>query len=86
MPVIDVENLIRTYGGVEALDGSLTVEDGEIFGIVGANGASKTTTVEGAASPRWRHLRVLGLDPITTGARSPTGSALDSGRTGSRTR
>jgi ABC-2 type transport system ATP-binding protein len=47
MPVIEVSNLHKRYGGTVAVDDvSFTVEDGEIFGIIGPNGAGKTTTVE----------------------------------------
>ena len=40
-------DLRKRYGDVTAVDGvSLTVEDGEFFGILGPNGAGKTTTLE----------------------------------------
>ncbi len=40
-------DLRKRYGDVKAVDGvSLTVEDGEFFGILGPNGAGKTTTLE----------------------------------------
>ena len=68
MSVIEVENLIKTYGGTKVVDGvSFNVEQGEIFGIVGPNGAGKTTTVEsieGLRLPDGGSIRVLGLDPI----------------------
>ncbi len=67
MPVIEVENLVKTYDGVRVVDRvSFTVEEGEIFGIVGPNGAGKTTTVEsveGLRTPDDGTIRVLGLDP-----------------------
>jgi ABC-2 type transport system ATP-binding protein len=67
MPVIEVADLIKRYGGRAAVDGvSFTVEEGEIFGIVGPNGAGKTTTVEciaGLRTPDSGTIRVLGLDP-----------------------
>ena len=44
MPAISVENIKRSYGDVEALKGiSFDVEKGEIFGIIGPDGAGKTT-------------------------------------------
>ncbi|HEY3374428.1 MAG TPA: ABC transporter ATP-binding protein [Candidatus Aquicultor sp.] len=44
--VIDIENLIVEYPGVRAVDDvSLSVEKGEIFGLVGPDGAGKTTTI-----------------------------------------
>ncbi|MCI1247328.1 MAG: methionine ABC transporter ATP-binding protein [Megasphaera sp.] len=47
--MITLENITKTYGGktqVHALKGiSLTIEDGEIFGIIGKSGAGKSTLV-----------------------------------------
>ncbi|MFL5910812.1 MAG: ATP-binding cassette domain-containing protein [Gaiellaceae bacterium] len=44
---IVASDLRKRYGDVAAVDGvSLTVEDGEFFGILGPNGAGKTTTLE----------------------------------------
>lgn len=66
-PVVEVENLVKVYGPVRAVDGiSFTVEKGEVFGLVGPNGAGKTTTVEcllGLRHPTSGRLAVLGLDP-----------------------
>jgi branched-chain amino acid transport system permease protein len=43
-PVLELHNVSMTFGGVKALqDVSVTVRDGEIFGIIGPNGAGKTT-------------------------------------------
>jgi len=45
--VIEVENLTKRYGDVEALRGvSFSVSEGEVFGLLGPNGAGKTSTVE----------------------------------------
>jgi branched-chain amino acid transport system permease protein len=42
--VLELENLSMQFGGVRALhEVSLTVRDGEVFGIIGPNGAGKTT-------------------------------------------
>ncbi len=66
--VIEVENLVKTYNRLRAVDGiSFQVQRGEIFGIVGPNGAGKTTMVEclsGLRQPDAGRLRVLGLDPV----------------------
>jgi ABC-2 type transport system ATP-binding protein len=59
--------LRKVYGSTVAVDDvSLSVSEGEIFGILGPNGAGKTTTVEcviGLRSPDAGTIRVLGLDP-----------------------
>lgn len=47
MNVIEVYNLTKSYGKVQALRGvSFEVAEGEIFGLLGPNGAGKTTTLE----------------------------------------
>jgi ABC-2 type transport system ATP-binding protein len=65
--VITVENLHKTYGKTVAVDDvSFAVERGEIFGILGSNGAGKTTIVEIMQGLRTRtsgKLEVLGVDP-----------------------
>ncbi|USQ74877.1 ABC transporter ATP-binding protein [Ornithinimicrobium cryptoxanthini] len=67
-PVIEVVHLAKSYGSTRAVaDVSLTVAEGEIFGILGPNGAGKTTTVEclsGLRSPDSGSVRVLGIDPL----------------------
>jgi ABC-type uncharacterized transport system ATPase subunit len=46
-PAIEVAGLNKRYGAIRAVDDlSLTVEPGEVFGVLGPNGADKTTTVE----------------------------------------
>jgi ABC-2 type transport system ATP-binding protein len=42
--MIRIENFVKTYGSVRALDGlSLDVEPGVVYGFLGPNGAGKTT-------------------------------------------
>jgi ABC-2 type transport system ATP-binding protein len=44
--MIRIENLVKTYGSVRALDGlSLSVEPGVVYGFLGPNGAGKTTSM-----------------------------------------
>ncbi|WP_123967581.1 ABC transporter ATP-binding protein [Streptomyces sp. TLI_185] len=73
MPVIEVTELRKSYGGRAVVDGvSFAVEEGEIFGILGPNGAGKTTTVEcveGLRVPDAGRVRVTGLDPVADHAR-----------------
>ncbi|GAA1905560.1 ABC transporter ATP-binding protein [Streptomyces durmitorensis] len=66
--VIDVTDLRRVYGGgFEAVRGvSFSVGRGELFALLGTNGAGKTSTLElleGLAAPAGGRVRVLGHDP-----------------------
>ncbi len=43
---IEVKSLVKTFGDIVAIDGaSFTVKDREIYGLIGPNGARKTTTL-----------------------------------------
>ena len=43
---LTVRDLVKTYGKTRAVDGvSLTVERGEVYGLLGPNGSGKTTTI-----------------------------------------
>ncbi len=45
-PILEMKNVVSAYGRIKALKGiSLTVYDGEIVTIIGANGAGKSTTL-----------------------------------------
>lgn len=66
--VIEVTDLRRVYGGgFEAVRGiTFSVGKGELFALLGTNGAGRTSTVElleGLAPPSGGHVRVLGHDP-----------------------
>jgi ABC-2 type transport system ATP-binding protein len=65
-PALVAEDVHRHYGDTVALDGvSLSVAEGEVFGLVGPNGAGKTTLVRaltGTTRCEGR-VRVLGASP-----------------------
>lgn len=84
--VIEVTDLRRVYGGgFEAVRGiSFSVARGEVFALLGTNGAGKTSTVElleGLAAPAGGRVRVLGHDPHLERAavRPRTGVMLQEG-------
>jgi ABC-2 type transport system ATP-binding protein len=66
-PVIEIKNLVRRYGKVEAVNGlNLTVQRGRCYGFFGRNGAGKTTTIKcllNLLQPTSGETRVFGLDP-----------------------
>ena len=43
-PILEVEGLVKTFGGVRALDDvSFALREGEVLGVIGPNGSGKTT-------------------------------------------
>ncbi len=80
--VLEIDSLTKAYGNRQAVSSlSLSVKRGEIFGILGSNGAGKTTSVECAQGIRRAdsgQVRVLGKDPIKERAqlRGRVGSQL----------
>ena len=56
--MLELKGVARHFGGVKAVDGlDLTVNEGQIFGLIGPNGSGKSTTVN----------LVTGLFPLTAG-------------------
>jgi ABC-2 type transport system ATP-binding protein len=68
MPAVETSDLGKEYGDVVALEGlDLTVERGELYGLLGPNGSGKTTTIEiltGKRTPTSSAATVLGIDPV----------------------
>jgi len=66
--MIELTNLRKEYDNVLAVDDlSLTVEQGEIFGLIGPNGAGKTTSIRIAAgllSPTLGRALIAGVDVV----------------------
>jgi len=67
-PAVVLDRVVKRYGGTKALDGlSLDVKRGEMFGLIGPDGAGKTTAIRlmcGLLHPDAGELRVLGLNPV----------------------
>ncbi len=66
MPAIQTHTVSKRYGDVTAVDRvDLTVEEGEIFGFLGHNGAGKSTVINmllDFARPTEGHVEVFGMD------------------------
>jgi len=66
-PVLVLDHLVCRYGATTAVDDlSLEVRPGEMFGLIGPDGAGKTTTIRavlGLLAPASGRVRTLGLDP-----------------------
>ena len=66
--VIKVEQLTKSYGKLHAVENiSLSVDRGMVFGLLGANGAGKSTTIEcilGTKKADTGTIRILGADPF----------------------
>jgi ABC-2 type transport system ATP-binding protein len=68
-PLVTVRGLARHFGVVEAVDGvDLDVRRGEMFGLIGPDGAGKTTILRmilGLLPPHAGSVHVFGQDPTT---------------------
>jgi ABC-2 type transport system ATP-binding protein len=67
-PAVELDAVVRTFGGRAALDGvSLSVARGEVFGLLGPDGAGKSTLMRIMATvlpPTSGAARTLGLDTV----------------------
>ena len=68
MTVISFSEVTKSYGAVKALDGvTFAVEQGEMFGLIGPDGAGKTSAIRmacGLLRPDGGTVRILGHDPV----------------------
>jgi ABC-2 type transport system ATP-binding protein len=68
VPVIDLDGVRKSFGSTLAVSGlTLAIARGEMFGVIGPDGAGKTTTLRmicGLLPPDGGRLRVLGADPF----------------------
>ncbi len=66
MPLLEVERLSKDFGGLRALDRvSLTLDEGELLGVMGPNGSGKSTLfnlIAGALRPDGGRIRLRGRD------------------------
>ena len=71
-PILEIEDLTITFGGLDALAGlNFSVDEGEIVSVIGPNGAGKTTffnTITGLVPPTSGEMlfegeSIVGLDP-----------------------
>ena len=66
--IISVKQLSKSYGRLNAVQGlDLSVTQGSVFGLLGANGAGKSTTIEcmlGTRKPDAGTVSILGMDPL----------------------
>ena len=67
MSLLEVKDLVVSYGGIEALKGiSFSVDEGQIVTLIGANGAGKSTTLRA----------ISGLVPIKEGTITYDGNVI----------
>ncbi len=64
--LLETQNLVRTFGSIHAVDGlDLKVRAGEMVGLVGPDGAGKTTTMRllcGALTPTAGQIQIAGYE------------------------
>ena len=67
--IIKVDQLTKSYGEITVLDNiSLSVDRGMVFGLIGANGAGKSTTIEcilGTKKADNGKISILEMNPLT---------------------
>jgi branched-chain amino acid transport system ATP-binding protein len=72
MPLLNIEDLVVSYGAIRALHGiSFHVDEGEVVTLIGANGAGKSTTlraISGLLPPDRGRIMYDGADLARVGA------------------
>lgn len=67
--IIKADKLCKSYVGIRAVENlTISVSKGEVFGLLGANGAGKSTTVEcilGTKKSDSGTISILGMNPLT---------------------
>ena len=73
MPLLEINDLIVLYGEIEALRGvSISVDEGRVVTLLGANGAGKSTTlraISGLAKPAAGEIVFDGISHVPEGRR-----------------
>ena len=66
--ILEIKNLVVSYGGIEAVKGiHMTVPEGEIVTLIGANGAGKSTTlksISGLVKPKQASILYQGKELV----------------------
>jgi len=77
MAVIQLENVVKAFGSVKAVNNlSFAVDKGAITGFLGANGAGKTTSIKmllGFIRPDSGRVMINGADPVRPATRQSIG-------------
>ena len=70
---VEAKNLVKDFGSIRALDGlNFSIKEGEIFGLIGLNGAGKTTALRITATllrPTSGTVTVFDLDAVENAAK-----------------
>ncbi|MDD1678488.1 MAG: ABC transporter ATP-binding protein [Methanomicrobiales archaeon] len=66
--IIETQELVKRFGELTAIDHiSLSIPEGELFGLLGPNGSGKTTMIKlltGQISPNSGQIRIMGIDAV----------------------
>ena len=76
-PVLEVRELTKRFGQLLAVkEVSLTIEEGEVYGLIGPNGAGKTTIIKmivGLLPPTEGQIQIMGMDALVEPVRVKRG-------------